>query len=237
MRVVLLGPPGAGKGTQAASMRERYRMPHISTGDMLRAAIAAGTPLGRTARALVDAGQLVPDDMMAGLVRERLKMPDASGGFILDGYPRNVEQAETLDEVLASMGQSLDHVLLLDLDDAEIVRRLSGRRSCSTCGAPYHVTSAAPRVEGQCDRCAAPGGVLVQRPDDREEVVAERLRVYRERTAPVADHYRRRHLLREVDASGPVGEVDRRIVAALAGPAGAGKSAPLGGRRAGGDRA
>jgi adenylate kinase len=215
-------------------MRERYRVPHISTGDMLRAAIAAGTPLGRTAKGLVDSGQLVPDDLMAGLVRERLQQPDASGGFVLDGYPRTVEHAETLDQVLASLGTELDHVLLLDLDDAEIVRRLSGRRSCSTCGAPYHVTAAPPRVEGRCDRCAGAGGTLTQRPDDREEVVAERLRVYRERTAPLADHYRRRGLLRAVDASGPMGEVERRILTTLAGPAGAGRN---GSRRAGGERA
>jgi len=215
-------------------MRERYRTPHVSTGDMLRTAIAAGTPLGRTARALVDAGQLVPDDMMAGLVRDRLQESDAAGGFILDGFPRTVEQAEILGRLLDSMGRELDHVLLLGLEDAEVVRRLSGRRSCASCGAPYHVIAAPSRVEGRCDRCAPPGGTLVQRPDDREDVVAERLRVYHERTAPLADHYRRRGLLREVDASGSVEDVERRILVTLAGPAGAAKAAP---RRAGGDRA
>jgi adenylate kinase len=218
MRVVLLGPPGAGKGTQAAAMRERYRMPHISTGDMLRAAIAAGTPLGRQAKALVEAGQLVPDDLMAVMVRERLQLPDVGEGFLLDGYPRTVSQAETLDAVMDETGHSLDRVLFLDLDDSEIVRRLSGRRSCAACGAPYHVTAAPPREAGRCDGCAGPEGTLTQRPDDREDVVTERLRVYRERTAPVADHYRKRGLLSVVDAAGTVGEVERRIVAALASP-------------------
>lgn len=218
MRVVLLGPPGAGKGTQAAAMRERYRIPHISTGDMLRAAIAADTPLGRQAKALMEAGQLVPDDLMAVMVRERLHMADAAGGFLLDGYPRTVSQAETLDAMLDESGLALDRVLVLDLLDSEIVRRLSGRRSCAACGAPYHVTAAPPRQAGQCDHCAGLEGGLMQRPDDREAVVAERLRVYRERSAPVAEHYRKRGLLSVVDAAGTVGEVERRIVAALASP-------------------
>jgi adenylate kinase len=231
MRVVLLGPPGAGKGTQAAVMRERYRVPHISTGDMLREAIAAGTSLGSQAKALVDAGQFVPDDVMAGLVKQRLEQPDAEDGFVLDGYPRNEAQGETLDGLLAAMGLPLDHVVMLDLDDAEIVRRLSGRRTCGTCGAPYHVSSAPPRQDGRCDRCAPPAGTLLQRPDDREDVVTERLRVYRERTAPLADFYRRRGLLRTVDASGAVGEVERRILAALAGsPAPASRGRAAGGR-------
>jgi adenylate kinase len=218
MRVVLLGPPGAGKGTQAAAMRERYRVPHVSTGDMLRAAIAADTPLGRQAKSLVDAGQLLPDDLMAVMVRERLQMPDVGEGFVLDGYPRTVAQAETLDAVLGETGHSLDRVLFLEVDDAEIVKRLSGRRSCASCGAPYHVTEAPPREAGRCDACTGAGGALMQRPDDREDVVAERLRVYRERTAPVADHYRKRGLLSVVDASGTVGEVERRILTALASP-------------------
>jgi adenylate kinase len=230
MRVVLLGPPGAGKGTQAAAMRERYGVPHISTGDMLRAAIASSSPLGLQARALVERGQLVPDDLMAVMVRERLQLPDAAGGFLLDGYPRTVAQAETLESVLQGMGRELDRALLLDLDDSEIVKRLSGRRSCAACGAPYHMTAAPPRQPGQCDRCAGPGGALVQRPDDREDVVAERLRVYRERTAPVADYYRKRGLLSVVNAAGSAGEVERRIMAALAGPVPAGPRAAEGSR-------
>ncbi|HKY33026.1 MAG TPA: adenylate kinase [Candidatus Polarisedimenticolia bacterium] len=230
MRLVLLGPPGAGKGTQAAAIRERYRIPHISTGDMLRSAIAAGSPVGRRAKGMVDAGQLVPDDMMAEMVRERLAADDAAEGFLLDGYPRNVEQGTTLDEILASMGAALDHALLLELEDAEIIRRLSGRRSCPACGAPYHVTAAPPRQAGQCDRCGGPEGKLSQRPDDREEIVAERLRVYRERTAPLADFFRGRKLLRVIDASGTVGDVERRIMTVLASPSLAGGHGARAGR-------
>lgn len=209
MRLVLLGPPGAGKGTQAAALRERLGVPHVSTGAMLREAIAAGSPVGRKAKGLVEAGNLVPDDMIAEMVRERLSRGDAANGFMLDGYPRNLRQGETLDEILVAMGRSLECVLYLSLPDGEIVRRLSGRRTCGACGAPYHVTAAPPNREGSCDVCR---GGLEQRPDDREEVVHQRLKVYREMTEPLVAFYRRRGILREIVATGTVEEVRKRLV-------------------------
>ncbi len=229
MRLVLLGPPGAGKGTQAAAIRKRLSIPHISTGDMLREAIAAGSPVGRKAKAVVEAGNLVPDDVMAEMVRERLSAPDAHEGFLLDGYPRTVAQAEALDSMLAGLGGRLDAVLYLVLEDAAIVTRLSGRRTCGTCGAPYHVSAAPPARPGVCDAC---GSALAQRPDDREEAVTRRLSVYRSQTQPLVELYRRRGVLRAVPATGLVEEVGRRVAAALD-AAGAPRTAPLGteGRR------
>jgi len=212
MRVVLIGPPGAGKGTQAAALRIRLGVPHISTGDMLREAISARTVVGEKARGIVEAGRLVPDDVMAEIVRERLEAPDAVGGFLLDGYPRNLDQAQTLDGILEGRGKGLDHVLHLALEDSEIIRRLSGRRTCESCNAPYHVTSAPPRMAGRCDVC---GGRLAQRPDDKEEVVAERLKLFRERTQPLVDFYRKRGVLRDVDATGSITQVQGRLEAAL----------------------
>ena len=212
MRLVLLGPPGAGKGTQAAAVRDMFGVPHISTGEMLRAAIAAGTPLGQRAKVIVDSGNLVPDDVMGEIVKERLSAPDALGGFLLDGYPRTLSQATTLDAILQALGEKLDHVVYLFLDDAEIVTRLSGRRTCATCGAPCHVTAAPPRVAGICDIC---GGALVQREDDHEAIVARRLKVYHQATAPLVDFYRRQGLLREIDARGTVHEVQARLLVAL----------------------
>ncbi len=214
MRLVLLGPPGAGKGTQAAAVQQVLGVPHISTGDMLRGAIAAGTAVGLKAKAIVEAGNLVPDDVMADMVGERLAAPDAKAGFLLDGYPRNVGQGEMLQLILNRMGRALDHVLYLMLDDAEIVKRLSGRLACVKCGAPYHMTGAPPKKAGVCDVCS---GVLLTRPDDREEVVVQRLKVYRGQTEPLVDYYRGRGLLREIDASGTVKQVEARLQAALAG--------------------
>jgi adenylate kinase len=169
------------------------------------------------ARAIVDAGNLVPDEMVAEMVRERLSAQDTAPGFLLDGYPRNIEQGATLETILQALGRNLDHVLYLALDDAEIVKRLSGRRTCGSCGAPYHVSSAPSKNQGVCDYC---GGALVQREDDREEVIGRRLKVYRDRTEPLVEFYRRRNLLREVDATGTVGEVRVRLADALAGEEG-----------------
>ena len=214
MRLVLLGPPGAGKGTQAVAVRERYSIPHISTGDMLRGAIAAETPLGIRAKQIVDSGNLVPDDMITEMVRQRLGAADTKHGFLLDGYPRNLGQARSLEEILDGMGQKLDRVVSLELSDAVLVARLSGRRTCDACGAPYHVTSAPSRKADLCDACC---GTLSQRADDREDVIAHRLAVYHAKTAPLIAFYRERGLLVEIDADGSVAEVQARIVAALAG--------------------
>ena len=214
MRLVLLGPPGAGKGTQAVALKQALGIPHISTGDMLRAAIAAGTPVGMQAKAIVESGGLVPDEMIGEVVRQRLAQADAAGGFLLDGFPRTVGQAEILEKTLSSLQARLDGVLYMTLDDAAILARLSGRRSCSACGAPYHVASAPPRAAGICDRC---GGTLTQREDDREDVVGRRVRVYREQTEPLVDFYRRRGLLREVPAEGTVEVVEQRLMAAVRG--------------------
>jgi len=212
MRLVLLGPPGAGKGTQAAALKERLGIPHVSTGDMLRGAIAAGSEVGVRAKAVVEAGHLVPDDLMAKMVEERLSAPDAASGFLLDGYPRNLEQAMALEAILAGLATHLDKVVYLTAGDEELVRRLSGRRTCGTCGASYHLATARPKVPGVCDAC---GGALEQRSDDSEEVILRRLGVYRESTAPLVAHYSESGLLLEVDALGRVAEITRRIVEAL----------------------
>jgi len=212
MMVVLLGPPGAGKGTHADAIRSGFGVPHVSTGDMLRAAIEAGTPSGRKAKELVERGELVPNDLMAEMVRDRLSDKDASTGFILDGYPRNLDQARDLDGMLATRGAALDRVLSLVVDDEEIVRRLSGRRTCEECGAPYHVVSAPPKIAGTCDRC---GGPLAQRADDRPDVIEHRIAVYRAQTEPLVAFYRERGLLAEVDATGSLGAVRQRVVGAL----------------------
>jgi adenylate kinase len=212
MRIVLLGPPGAGKGTQAALLVRRLRLPHVSTGEMLRAAIAAGSDVGRAAEALVKEGRLVPDPLVRRIVEARLAAEDCRAGFVLDGYPRNLHQARELDEILAGMGTRLDLAVELSLDADEIVRRLSGRRTCTGCGTVYHLELHRPARPGACDRCASP---LVQREDDREEAIRERLRVYAEATAPLVEHYRGRGLLRTVSAAEPVEEVAARVRRAL----------------------
>jgi len=212
MMLVLLGPPGAGKGTHADAIRAGLGVPHVSTGAMLRMAIEAGSPAGQKAKTLVESGDLVPDDLMAEMVRDRLDQEDARGGFILDGYPRNVGQARDLDGILAKRTSRLDRVLSLVVDDDEIVRRLSGRRTCEECGALYHVVSAPPKSEGRCDRC---GGALTHRADDRPDVIAHRLSVYRAQTEPLVAFYRGRGLLAEVDAAGTLDAVRQRVVGAL----------------------
>ncbi|MGD8377747.1 MAG: adenylate kinase [Acidobacteriota bacterium] len=208
MRIVLLGPPGAGKGTQAGFLAEHHRIPHISTGDMLRQAIREGTEAGRRAEAIVSAGRLVPDDLVRDIVAERLAHEDCRDGFILDGYPRNLAQAGELEEILTGLDAGLDLVLELSVPEDEIVQRLCGRRTCPDCKAVFHVAFNPPRIEGRCDAC---GGELVQRDDDRESVIRERLRVYRETTAPLVDYYRKRGLLRTVSAAGEVKEVAGQI--------------------------
>lgn len=213
MRVIFLGPPGAGKGTQAQRAAGRWGVPRIATGDMLREAVAAGSPLGRRAKAYLERGELVPDEVVIGLVAERLDREDARKGFVLDGFPRTVLQAEALGRLLAERGVALDRVLDVEVGEEELVRRLAGRRSCR-CGASYHLQSSPPRAEGRCDAC---GEALVQREDDRPETVRRRLAVYRTETRPLTEYYRARGLLETVPGEGTVEEVFQAVVAAAEG--------------------
>ncbi len=212
MRLILLGPPGAGKGTQAKLLVDRLEIPQVSTGDMLRAAVKDGTPLGREAKAYMDRGALVPDAVIIGLVRERLQQPDCTRGCILDGFPRTVAQAEALGSTLEALRASLDHVLSLEVPPEDLVLRIAGRRTCRNCGAMYHVRFSPSKVEGRCDAC---GGPTYQRDDDREETVRRRLQVYTEQTAPLVSFYEARSLLRRVSGTGEIAEIFQRITAAL----------------------
>ena len=211
-RVVLLGPPGAGKGTQAKLLQEKYAACQISTGDILRQAIADQTPLGKEARQYVSRGALVPDDVIVKLVAERLKEPDCVKGFILDGFPRTIPQAENLDRILKQMGLGLNRVLSVQVPQPVIIERLAGRRICKNCGALSHVAFSPTKKAGVCDQC---GGEIYQRADDQEETVANRLRVYENQTAPLIEYYRQRNLLREINGVGSVDEIRRRVVDAL----------------------
>lgn len=212
MRIVLLGPPGVGKGTQAATLARAEGVAHISTGDILRAHMAQGTPLGKLAKEYVEKGLLVPDDVILGIVRERLQEPDAQRGFIFDGFPRTVPQADGLGRLLAELGAELDAVISLEAPDEVVVERISGRRTCRQCGAVYHVRWNPPRTAGVCDRC---GGELYQRSDEDPETVRQRLAVYHSQTAPLIAYYRERGLLRSVDGTRPVAEVTAAIRAAV----------------------
>jgi adenylate kinase len=199
MRLIFLGPPGAGKGTQAVFVKETYGLAHISTGDILRVQVKQETELGKAAKGYMDAGKLVPDDVIIGMIRERLGEEDCAKGFILDGFPRTVPQAVALAELLKSMGRHLTAVICFDAADDLLVERLSGRRTCRNCGAIYNVSFHPPGKENVCDAC---GGSLMQRDDDREEVIRNRLRVYKEQTAPLIEHYEHEGLLRRFDAGG-----------------------------------
>lgn len=212
MRIILLGPPGAGKGTQAKLLIERLQIPQISTGDMLRAAVKDGTPLGRQAKAYMDHGTLVPDEVIIGLVRERLQAPDCGRGYVLDGFPRTVAQAEALEKTLGELRLNLDHVLCLDVPSEDLVARIAGRRTCRQCGAMSHVRFSPTRRDGVCDAC---GGETYQRDDDREETVRRRLTVYAEQTAPLVRFYEGRGLLRRVAGTGEIGEIFARMVRSL----------------------
>lgn len=198
MKIVLLGAPGAGKGTVAKMMAERLGVVHISTGDMLREAVAAGTPVGLKAKSYMDAGDLVPDDVVVGVLMERIQKDDCKAGFVLDGFPRTVPQAEALEKGLADMGLSLDLVVDLVVGEEVVVQRLSGRRQCRDCGAIYHVQNMPPKVDGVCDRC---GGRLYQRDDDKPETIRERLRTFEEKTKPLRELYDGAGLRRTIDAS------------------------------------
>jgi len=211
-RVIFLGAPGAGKGTQARRLAVGWSVPQVATGDMLREAVAEGTPLGREAKRFMDSGALVPDEVVIGLVDERLARPDAGSGYVLDGFPRTVAQAEALDALLRRRGQELDRVIFFDVSRGELLRRLTGRRICRQCGTAFHLVSAPPRTAGRCDQC---GGELYQREDDTETTVVRRLDVYGKQTAPLLDYYRQRGLLVRVDGEGPVERVAGAIQKAV----------------------
>lgn len=212
IRVILLGPPGAGKGTQAKLLREKFGVCQISTGDILRSAVAEQTPLGRQASEYINRGALVPDGVILNLVAERLKEKDCQNGFILDGFPRTIPQAEGLEAVLKARGEALDRVVSLRVPHKLIVERLAGRRTCKDCGALYHVVFDPAKVQDRCDRC---GGTLFQRSDDREETIAVRLQVYDTQTAPLENYYRERRMLSEIDGVGSVDAIHTRITGAL----------------------
>lgn len=208
MKAVLLGAPGAGKGTQAKLLAQAMAAPHISTGDMLREAVARQTPTGKRAKKYMDAGELVPDEVIIAVVLERLEREDCRSGFLLDGFPRSMEQARALDKA----GRSPDVVVYFDVKEQTVVERLSGRRTCKKCGAIYHLSYLPPKTEGKCDKC---GGELYQRADDRPDAILERLRVYRRETADLVGHYRQAGTLKEVPADGDVQEIHREVRKAL----------------------
>jgi len=212
MKLILLGPPGAGKGTQAKMLTDRFGIPQISTGDILRAAVKEGTPMGVKAKAFMDAGGLVPDEVVVGIVRERLQKDDCAAGFILDGFPRTVAQADALKETLSGLGKELDAVISLEVDIEALVERLTGRRTCKECGRGYHVKFDPPKSAGLCDVC---GGTLFQRDDDREETIRKRLEVYHEQTSPLAAYYRNDSLLTAIDGMREIDTVQRQILSAL----------------------
>jgi adenylate kinase len=211
-RVVWLGPPGAGKGTQAKLLQDEFGACQISTGDILRKAVAEQTTLGEEASGYINRGALVPDDVIVNLVAERLKERDCENGFILDGFPRTIPQAEGLDRILKTAGLSLNGVLSVQVPESIIIERLAGRRTCRSCGALSHMVFNPPKKAGVCDRC---GGELYQRDDDREETIANRLKVYEKQTAPLANYYRERGLLREIDGVGEVDDIRARVTKAL----------------------
>jgi len=204
MRLILLGPPGVGKGTQARKLAEKYCIPQISTGDMLRDAFQKGHELGLKARSYMDTGKLVPDDVVIGIVEERLRMNDCESGWILDGFPRTIQQAGALDVMLKNNKSDIDHVLSLEVREDEVVKRISGRRSCESCQNTFNIYFSVPKMDGVCDSC---GGRLIQRSDDKEETVRERMRVYRENTEPLIRYYQDRGILKSVNANGGIGGV------------------------------
>jgi adenylate kinase len=212
VNLILLGPPGAGKGTQAQMIVERYHIPQISTGDILRKAVKENTPLGMKARAFMDQGQLVPDEVVIGIIDERLRASDCHRGFILDGFPRTTAQAEALQAILAKIGISIDHVINIEVDSEELVRRLTGRRTCKNCGMMFHLLFHPPKQEGICDRC---GGTLYQREDDKEETIRIRLKEYEKQTTPLIQYYQLKQTLRSIQGVGGQDQIFARIVRLL----------------------
>jgi adenylate kinase len=217
IRIVLLGPPGSGKGTQASALEKQRGVAHIASGDLLRANVRDNTALGQKAKPYMDRGELVPDELILDMMAERLSQPDAQEGYVLDGFPRTVKQAEALDARLRGLNQELDAVVYLKVPEAEILRRLGGRRTCPQCNAVYHVDTMAPKREGICDKC---GAVLVQRDDEKPEVIRKRLDVYSAQTQPLLDYYQARGLLREIDGmigvDKVIGEIEAMVAAAQA---------------------
>lgn len=209
MKIIMLGAPGAGKGTQAKMLAEKYGIPHISTGDIFRANIKNNTELGKKAKSYMDAGELVPDELTVDLVLDRIKEKDCMNGFILDGFPRNIPQAEALDYALNNQNEKIDYAINVDVPDANIIERMSGRRACLNCGATYHVVTIPPKKEGICDVC---GSELVLRDDDQPETVKKRLDVYHEQTQPLIDYYKKEGVLAEVDGTKDMEEVFQAIV-------------------------
>ena len=212
MRLILVGPPGAGKGTQAVHLAKYFKIPHISTGDIFRANLKNGTELGKQAQTFMDRGELVPDSVTNEMVKDRLGNSDVANGFLLDGFPRNTNQAQVLDQILADKKMPLDAVLELKIDNAEIIKRLSGRRTCKECGASSHVEFEKPKVAGVCDICQ---GALYQREDDKEEVLTRRLDIYSEQTMPIIKYYEKFGLLKNISALGDVTEITDKAIAAL----------------------
>lgn len=212
MDFILLGPPGAGKGTQAKLMIDKWDIPQVSTGDILRAAVREGTPLGVEAQGFMDRGELVPDRVVIGIIAERLKEEDAAAGFILDGFPRTIPQAEALQEILKDLGRDIDHVISIDVDDEELVTRLTGRRMCKGCGESFHVVFNPPAREGACDRC---DGELYQRDDDKEATIRQRLAVYSEQTQPLIAYYEKQGKVRRIDGTGSIEDIFNRILKAV----------------------
>ncbi|HIQ73092.1 MAG TPA: adenylate kinase [Candidatus Cottocaccamicrobium excrementipullorum] len=212
MKLVMLGAPGAGKGTQAKRIAAKYQIPHISTGDIFRANIKAGTELGMKAKSYMDQGQLVPDEVTIGMLLDRISQDDCAGGYVLDGFPRTIPQAESLTKALASRGEKLDYAVNVDVPDENIVTRMSGRRACLGCGATYHIVYNAPKKEGICDVC---GEKLVLRDDDKPETVQKRLAVYHDQTQPLIDYYKQEGILAEVDGTQDMDKVFQDIVKIL----------------------
>ena len=212
MHIILMGPPGAGKGTQAANLVKRYGILHISTGDMFREAVKEGTPLGKEAKSYMDAGKLVPDEVTIGIVRERLGRPDCQKGFILDGFPRTVEQADALNEILADNGLKLTGVLNINVPAADLIERAVGRRICKNCGHSFHVKFNPTKVEGVCDDC---GGTTYQRADDSEETMKSRLSVYESSTRPLIEYYKKAGVYKEIDGRQDIAKVEADLAAVL----------------------
>jgi adenylate kinase len=214
LRLVLLGAPGAGKGTQAKKLVDKYSIPQISTGDILRQAVADGTPLGLEAKAVMDRGELVPDSMVLGLVRDRLKRDDCRKGYILDGFPRNTAQAEALDTMLSTMASPLTVALSIDVENSDLMKRMTGRRTCKNCKQVYNVYFSKPKKDDTCDKC---GGALFQRDDDKEETIRKRLDVYEGQTAPLIDYYRRKGILKSIRGTGSIEEIFSLVCNAVEG--------------------